>query len=263
MAATDSLLVNRHHIPYELDGGIASRAAIGLVVLATDRTIERKWRSLLGGIDGVAYYQGRIWNSPVITPEELARMEELIPAAVDLIEPNDFPLDVVAFGCTSGAMVIGDDRVADRVHEVRPGVAVTNPIGAGLAAMRALGARRIALLTPYIDEINAWMRDYIEERGISVPVMGSFNNGADSEVARISETSIEDALVDLGQHPSVDAVFVSCTSLRVASIVTRAEDRIGKPVTSSNHAMAWHALRLAGVDDALPGRGQLFEVALA
>jgi maleate isomerase len=56
----------------------------------------------------------------------------------------------------------------------------------------------------------------------------------------------------------VDAVFVSCTSLRIAELVPELESKIGKPVISSNFAMAWHALRLAGVDDCEPQRGRLF-----
>jgi maleate isomerase len=55
-------------------------------------------------------------------------------------------------------------------------------------------------------------------------------------------------------------VFVSCTSLRLAEAVAEIEAELGKPVTSSNHAMAWHALRLAGVADALPQFGRLFAV---
>ena len=74
-------------------------------------------------------------------------------------------------------------------------------------------------------------------------------------MARISETSIEDALVELGSNDDVDGVFISCTSLRVCGIVERAEERLGKPITSSNHALAWHALRLAGVDEQLDGLG--------
>jgi maleate isomerase len=92
--------------------------------------------------------------------------------------------------------------------------------------------------------------------------MGSFNHPDDNEVARISERSIEDALVELGSHDDVDGVFISCTSLRVCGIVERAEERLGKPVTSSNHALAWHALRLAGVDESLDGLGRLFRTPL-
>jgi len=53
--------------------------------------------------------------------------------------------------------------------------------------------------------------------------------------------------------------FISCTSLRLVEQVVGIENEIGIPVTSSNHAMAWHCLRLAGVDDRLPEFGRLYE----
>ena len=56
----------------------------------------------------------------------------------------------------------------------------------------------------------------------------------------------------------LDAVFVSCTSVRLAEAAAAIEAEIGLPVTSSNHAMAWHALRLGGVNDKLPQWGRLF-----
>jgi len=154
-------------------------------------------------------------------------------------------------------MVIGEETVFARLRAARPGVACTSPITGALAGLQALGARRIALLTPYIDDINQMMRNYIEARGIEVPVMGTFNNDNDNEVARISAESLEAAVLDLGNHRDVDAVFVSCTSLRVASLIERLEGRLGKPVTASNHAMAWHALRLAGYRQSVPGLGRL------
>jgi maleate isomerase len=89
---------------------------------------------------------GRIKNSPTITPETLKEMEAGLTAATDVILPG-VPLDVVAYGCTSGAMVIGEDRVAERIRAARPDVAVTTPITGALAALKALGAKRIALLT--------------------------------------------------------------------------------------------------------------------
>ena len=51
----------------------------------------------------------------------------------------------------------------------------------------------------------------------------------------------------------MDGVFVACTSLRVAALVEDLEAELGKPVTSSNHAMAWHALRLGRIAEALDG----------
>jgi maleate isomerase len=254
----DGLLLNRMHLPHKIEPGIAHRARIGLIVLASDHTIEQEWRRMLD-LDGVAVYHSRIPNSPTITPETLKEMEAGLTAAADVILPG-VPLDVVAYGCTSGAMVIGEDRVAERIRAARPGVKVTTPITGALAAIHALGARRIALLTPYIDRINRMMRDYIEARGIGVPAMGSFNNENDNEVARIAPESLREAAVELAREPSVDAVFVACTSLRLAAVVEEIEEASGKPAISSNHAMAWHALRLAGYREPVPGFGRLFRI---
>ena len=251
-------VVNKQNMPFELDAGVAHRAAIGLVVLATDNTIEHEFRQMLR-IDGVAFYESRIYNSPQITPETLAEMESGIAAAAALIMPGAH-LDVMAYACTSGAMVIGEATVFERLREARPGIACTTPITAVMAGLAKLGAARIALLTPYVDEINQSMRRFIEERGIAVPVMGSYNHGNDLEVARISAKSVRDAALELGREPNVDAVFVACTSIRLAEGVEALEAELGKPVTSSNHALAWHCLRLAGYHEPVPGFGRLFRV---
>jgi maleate isomerase len=249
----------RTRLPFELDDGIAGRARIGLVVLATDHTIEHEWRRILGGLDGVGLYQSRIWNDARITPETLAAMEAGLADAAGVIMPG-LRLDVVAYGCTSASMVIGEDRVAERIASVHPEARVTTPITGAFAAFRAFGARRLAVLTPYRDDVNATVRRYIEARGFEVPVFGSFNEEDDHKVARISPASIRDAAIELASGPAVDAVFVACTSLRVADIAREIEAAVSKPVTSSNHAMAWHALRLAGIDTGLPEWGRLFEL---
>jgi maleate isomerase len=245
-------------MPFELDRGIAARAAIGLIVLATDHTIEHEFRQILA-LDGVALYETRIRNAAEINPATLAEMEQGMTGAAGLILPGS-RLDVVAYGCTSGTVVIGEEAVFRRIRQARPEVACTTPITAAVAGLRALNAGRIALLTPYIEEVNQMLREFIQARGISVPVMGSFNHENDNEVARISTDSIRAAVRRLVEADKVDAVFVSCTSLRVAAIAEELEQELGVPVTSSNHALAWHCLRLAGFRDGVPGFGSLFRV---
>jgi maleate isomerase len=251
-------VISKTHMPFTLDAGLAHRARIGLIVLATDHTIEHEFRQIYR-LDGVALYESRIPNSSQINATTLAEMERGMAAAAALILPGT-KLDVVAYGCTSGTVVIGEDKVFQRIREARPGVACTTPITAAIAGLKKLGAARIALLTPYVDEVNQMFRRFVEARGIAVPVMGSFNHDDDNEVARIAQDSIKDAVRDLAREPGVDGVFVSCTSLRVAGIAEELENELGKPVTSSNHALAWHCLRLAGVNDAIPGFGRLFRV---
>jgi maleate isomerase len=186
-------------------------------------------------------------------------MEKLIAPTTRLLTPA-VELDAIGYACTSGALVIGEAKVASRVREARPGVPVTDPVSAARAALAALGARRVALLTPYVRRINENLRSALVARGMEIPVMGSFNQEDDNVVARIAPASLAAAIVKLGASEACDAVFVSCTSLRVARIVEEVEAKLGKPVTSSNHALAWHMLRLAGFAKPLPGRGRLFRL---
>ena len=111
---------------------------------------------------------------------------------------------------------------------MRPKIACTTPITAAFAAFQTLGLERIALLTPYRDDINRFMRGYIEARGIAVPVMGSFNEEDDRRAARIDAASIRDAALRLGRAAEVDGVFVSCTSLRLVEAVAAIEAELGQ-----------------------------------
>lgn len=255
-AETGMILIE--HLPFDTDGGIASRARIGLLVLATDFTIEHEWRAIMGGLPGVALYQSRILNDAQITPETLRAMEPRIAPAAAVILPGS-KLDVVAYGCTSASMALGEDKVFELIASVRPEAKCTTPITAAFAAFKALGAKRIGVLTPYRADVNRIVADYIRARGFDVPVFGSFNEQNDGEVSRIAPASVKQGVKTILAQASVDAVFVSCTSVRLAEAASAIEAETGVPITSSNHAMAWHALRLAGVTDVMPHWGKLFE----
>ena len=247
-------------LPFETDRGVASRAALGLIVLASDQTLEYEFRRI-AGLPGVGIYESRIYNAPQTTPETMRAMGEDIAGSAGLILPG-LPLSVLAFGCTSATMLLGEDIVFGQIRSARPGVACTTPITGALAALDCLRAGRIAVLTPYRDDINVAVARYIEDRGLKVVCFGSFNEDNDHKVARTSPQSIRQAVLSLGSDPAVDAVLVCCTSLRLVDQVHALEMELKKPVTSSNHAMPWHALRLAGVNDPMPQFGRLFEFAL-
>lgn len=250
------------HLPFETDDGIARRGRIGLIVLATDFTIEHEWRVIFAAVPGLALYESRVFNGSVVTPEMLLAMEPLITTAADLILPGS-EIDVVAFGCTSASMAIGEEKVFGKIRAVRPNARCTTPITGAFAAFRAMGARRIGVLTPYPADVNRIVADYIRGRGFEVPVFGSFNEKNDGTVARITPASVKAGVEAIVAKADVDAVFVSCTSVRLAEAAAAIEGEIGLPITSSNHAMAWHAMRLAGVEDSLPQFGRLFSLPLA
>src|SRR5215213_10236487 len=159
---TDDMIMVEH-LPFETDGGIASRARIGLIVLATDYTIEHEWRQIISPMGGVALYQSRIINDQQITPDTLRAMAPHIASATDVILPGS-DLDVVAFGCTSASMAIGEEQVFGRIRSVRPKARCTTPITAAFAAFRALKAKRIGVLTPYRADVNRIVAAYIAAR---------------------------------------------------------------------------------------------------
>ena len=244
------------NIPFTTAKVIGSRARIGLVVLASDYTIEHEFRTLVA-IPGVDVFMARIRNSPQVTPETLAAMEPLLTETADRILPGD-DLDVLAFGCTSASTLLGGDRIAGLLGAAKPMAKPSDPISAAFAAFDALGARRIGVLTPYRRDVNEIVWRYITGNGYEVPVFGSFNEEMDPVVAAIDEDSLVSAIDRIRAGHDLDAVFVSCTSIRLADAVAGIERRTGLPVTSSNHALAWHCLRLAGIEDRIDGRGRLF-----
>ncbi|MCP5080968.1 MAG: Asp/Glu racemase [Alphaproteobacteria bacterium] len=262
IALAQDEMILEEHLPFTLDGGVAERARIGIIVLATDYTMEREWMNLMD-IPGVAVYAARIKNDPQITPETLRAMEPRLTDTADLILPGA-DLDVLAFGCTSASMAIGEARVFELLEASKPGAKYTTPITSAFAAFRAFGAKRVGVLTPYRADVNRIVADYMTTHGgVEVPVFGSFNEEMDDRVARIDPASIKTGIERLKGLADIDAVFVSCTSVRLANVAADLERDIGLPITSSNHAMAWHALRLGGVTDERAEFGSLFTKQLA
>ena len=145
-------------------------------------------------LPGVAFYESRVFNDAEIRPDTLRAIGPRIAPSVELILPG-LKLDVVAFGCTSATMTLGEEAVFAEIHKSRPGVACTTPVTAALAAFRALGARSIGLLTPYAPEINASLIAYFRARGIDVAAVATFDRRDDRDAARISVASIEAAIV--------------------------------------------------------------------
>lgn len=243
-------------LQFNTDHGIGTRATMGVIVLETDETLEPEFAKVMA-LDGVALYHSRIPMVPEIRPETLARMEEDLPASARLLPPSlDF--DVIGYGCTSASTVIGSENVARAIQTVFPKAKVSDPLAAIIAAGHHLGAKRLGFITPYVPEVSSRMRQKLEDAGFEIAGFGSFEEGNDQVVARITEASIWEAAENVAAAAPCDAIVISCTNLRCLNIISRIEEKIGVPVISSNQALAWHMLRLAEVTDALPQYGRLY-----
>ena len=247
-----------HHLTYSLDDGIGRRARIGIIALPDDQTIEHELRTIFD-LPGIACFVNRLPCAATITPETLKAMKGEIATAAALILPGSSP-DVMAYGCTSGSLFIGPEVIHEQIQKTHPQAICTTPIEAATAALKVLGARNLALITPYENEINLHLKNFLQENGHQVPVMGSWNEPVDAKVGCISPGSIQKAVLDLGSSNHVDTIFISCTNLRALSVVKTLEADLEKPVITSNQALGWHCLRLAGINDPLPQFGRLFSL---
>lgn len=244
--------------PYRLVGPIGSAATLGLVVLQADETIEQDFRRLFPQPD-IALYVSRIPSGAEITPDTIAEMEVELPRAASLF-PRPAAFDVTAYACTSGTTLIGAERVAALVGANVRTRAVTNPLTAAFAAFEALGAGAIGIVSPYVASVADAMGAAFEAQGFTVPATLSFGEQVEARVARIDPASIREAALRVGAEPGVEAVFLSCTNLRTLDVIDGLEQSLGRPVVSSNQALAWHMARLADAAASPGAPGRLFGV---
>ena len=236
-----------------LDGGRHGRGKLGFVLLATEQTSQEDIAAICPA--GVGVHFARIENPDVITAETLAAMAPELTRAARTLLP-DGSLDVVSFVCTSASLVIGQDRVEALLRAGNPGAKASSIIAAVLRAFGALGVRRIVAATPYLDEVNTAERDYLAARGIEVLDIQGLNLALDSEMVRVAPGFLLDWAASL-DVAGAEAIFISCSALRAAEVIEALEARTGKPVVTSNQAVAWDALRLAGIGDRVEGDGRL------
>jgi len=234
---------------------IAPDGRIGVVALATDFCLEQDIRRMLP--ETVEVFTNRVHYVNPMTRDNLAAMAGDISRAARDILPG-VGVDVLLYGCTSGTAVIGFDRIRSLLQEANPTAPVTTPITAVTAALAAVGARRISVLTPYDREINNDLLGTLESSGLEVISLAGLGFGNDLDVTRVSPADI----VRLGVQycsPDADALFISCTAFRASLAIEALEQKLGKPVVTSNQALAWHSLQLLSCDKRIGGYGRLFE----
>jgi maleate isomerase len=232
---------------------------VGLITLATDHTTEPDFRRMVAS-DRIGVYVARIPYANPTTPENLRKMQSALSEGACLILPDE-TLDAICYSCTSASVIIGDADVEAAIHCGKPGVPVVTPSQAAIRGLKALGVRRISVLTPYTVETSRPMAAYFALAGFDIASFTCLGFEDDREMARIAPHS----LVDIAREATAadaEALFVSCTALRVASAVCDIEQAIGRPVVSSNLATAWNCLRLCGDQASRPVLGRLMTLGL-
>jgi maleate isomerase len=238
------------------DGG-PGKHRIGLVLLSNDYATERDFINMRPS-DDVGLFVCRVPNTTDCTLESLPLMAPHITTAAALIVPEG-RLDVIAYSCTSGTVVMGYDTICERIHVARPGIPVVTPITASLAALDKFNAKKLAVLTPYVDDVNAAIAAHLEANGREICAFTSFHIEDNELMAALPTEAIYQAALE-ADRPEAEALFISCTAIRAVDVVDRIESALGKPVVTANQAMVWQALRWSGCNDAVEGYGNLLKL---
>ncbi|MEC7762972.1 MAG: Asp/Glu racemase [Pseudomonadota bacterium] len=225
---------------------------IGLVLLSSDQNGERAFRQIAEGAGASCYSTRVVYHYGAASPEQ--EDAELMTAANQILP--DSGIDVLAYSCTSRSAEKGEAAMIDLLAEARPGVVATTPLLAARLALTALGARKVAVLSPYKTQTHETVVTAIEAQGFEIAGSATFDLGLGTEFARLTPGAIVEAATTLAQAKP-DAIFVSCTGIRAPAAIEAIEDATGVPVVTSSQALAWHALALGGLTG--QGPGKLFE----
>jgi maleate isomerase len=166
----------------------------------------------------------------------------VLPAAGDLatIRP-----DVVVFSCTSAGALRGRDYEARLCEAIAAaaGAPVVSTMRAVRDELARLGARSVAVVTPYPDALTGPIRAGLEADGLAVPVAAGLGLTDSLEIAAVPPEAIVRVAVDTFRRGPADAVLVACCTFRGFDARDRIAATLGVPVVTSNQAALAAALR--------------------
>ena len=227
---------------------------IGLLALSTDLTIEKDFNSICNQLP-LDVFVNRIHNENPLTKENLLKMYDKIESITEKILPGE-KINAVAYGCTSGTIAIGEDRVKEKIQLAKPDCYVSTPITSAIKAFKLMKIKKISVFTPYPESVNQTINEYFSKKKIEVLSFGTFNLDLDSDFANIDPKYLYETLTKL-EINGADALFISCTALPALEILEEVEKKIKKPVFSSNQTLIWDTIRSVGYKSPVEGYGKL------
>lgn len=234
-----------------------ARAKLGVIVPPTNTANEAEWNAMVP--PGVSVHAARmpLHTDTASDAGKRALYDNVKRYARDLAQAS---VDIVAYGCTAGSMVTPMTALPDFMAREAGTPAITTA-QAIVEALRALGARRIAVATPYHDALNRHEVHFFAAHGIETVSIAGLGYGANgpAEYRNIARVPLEEGFAHAisADRAEADAVLVSCTDFATLGLLDRLETALGKPAISSNQATLWLALRRAGIADKISGHGRL------
>ena len=238
----------------DLDEGRHARAKLGFILMSTDLSAESDFFDIAP--KDVAIHITRLKTDDYTTNETLSRHIEFMADAASRIQPDTKP-NVISYSCTSGSIVIGEERIKEEIKKGAPYTIPMTLVTGVVDALKELKIKNLVVGTPYLDEINTKEAEFLHSKGFSILNIQGLNLTKGVEFGRVTpEYWIKFA--DEINDKKADAIFLSCGGIRSTEVINQIEKKLGKPIITSNQAQMWSCLRKAGVKDKIEGFGQLF-----
>ena len=228
---------------------------IGLIALASDFIIEKDFIKIIKDQE-IDFFVNRIEIYNPLTSENLIKMSQKVTDVTNDILPNQ-KIDCIVYGCTSGTIAAGYNTIKNKIHLAKPNAKVTTPSTAAVKALKKLNIKKVAVFTPYIEDLNNEVIEFFKKENFSITSNSYFDIKNDIDIGKVDPEYLYDVLSQMDLKDA-DALFVSCTALPVLQIIDRLEKKLKKPVLSSNQALIWDTLENIGKNISINGFGKLF-----
>ena len=156
---------------------------VGLIALSTDQTIEGDFNNICKNLP-LDIFINRIHNQNPLTKENLLKMQNDLESVTNKILPDE-KVNTIAYGCTSGTIAIGENKVKEKILSAKPSCYVTTPVTSAIKAFQQMNIKKIALFTPYPDSVNKTILDYFTKKNIEVLSFASLNLNLDLSLIHI------------------------------------------------------------------------------
>lgn len=239
----------------EMDEGRHYRAKLGFILMSTDLAAEADFNDMAP--EGVGIHITRLKTDDYTTNETLSRHIEHMADAASRIQPDTKP-NVISYSCTSGSIVIGEERIYAEIRKGAPWAQPMCLLTGVIDALNELRVKKLVVGTPYLDEINTAEAEVLVQKGFEVLDIQGLNLETGIEFGSVTPEYWKKFAIEIDQ-PEAEAIFLSCGGIRSLEVVEQIEQATGKPVITSNQAQMWSCLRRAGVMDRLEGFGQIFQ----
>jgi maleate isomerase len=169
-------------------------------------------------------------------------------------------VEVISLAQTSASLFTDDyDATTTQRMSKAAGVpAITSAQAIG-QAVRALGMRRIALVSPYSQPVIERAKHYYESKyGLDVVALEGFAATDSYMIGKLGPENARDAFARINR-PEIEILVVPGGNFPTMSFVAAWEQEFGKPVITTNQAALWAMMGIMGVRAPLPGLGRLLE----